>query len=127
MAGYEIKLIKLLNDWEESSGDNKTEFSHKILESAENLLNSSEVSNNSESTLYRYLNITGDKDYISSLKDRESRYIWANTTTKAIHLSGYDLIDMFENQVSRQPKDLQLLQSHPHQHKVCPRHRKLLI
>ncbi len=76
------------------SSDELLDFVEKQLE--ENIIISKDV-------WQKYLNLTRNTFFLTSLNSKEERYRWAETAFKAIRISGYSLLDMLNQRIEAHP------------------------
>jgi len=83
--------------WEEN-------FPSTILQLAEKILEEKKLFQRNDSLWHKYLDITRHSKFLKNLKDRDERYRWAETTFKAIKISNYSLLKLFEQRVLLHPE-----------------------
>ena len=100
------ELNRLLSDWQHANffEFSKTELAQKILISMESSCSFQDADAGTRELLYKCLKITGKSDYLQSLNERHLRYRWAEATFDIIRISGFSLLDLFEQRVEEHPK-----------------------
>lgn len=97
------KLEELLEQWRQSPDTpNRDSLAANLLSTVQEVLETpADVPGD---LLKRFLDLTGDHHFLSSLPDSDSRYRWADTANRAIAASGYHLRDLFRRSVHRCPE-----------------------
>ncbi|HPI19179.1 MAG TPA: GNAT family N-acetyltransferase [Candidatus Kapabacteria bacterium] len=95
----ELKLAEYLSLFEDNDFDCDSELALNILDAVKE-----EISTTKDTELLKtFLNASANHSFIASLQTEENRLNWVELVFKAIQLSGYNLLDMFENRVNLYP------------------------
>jgi len=95
-------MAQLLQTWSEKADTATT--ARDLVVQAETLLKNSSPTPVPTATWFRYLEVTGRPDFLSSLPDATWRDRWAETTFGAVEVSGYTLETMLDQRVAAYPR-----------------------